>query len=153
METVKIESAIEEIESEKESTFSFPVGFSYNEVNIFGKHDGVCFQNGIPHFLFEIKSTNGNINIVYPSEKIQAYLYALALEYMGFNTSQLQIIIIKAKQNMSVEDLKGCIEPIIFYLKEGTINEFNIVFPRVKIYQFDFSTHFPQVNLKSESFS
>jgi hypothetical protein len=111
-----IETVINIIENGKDVFAKFGTYFNYKGVVIIGKHDGAFFQNGIPLYLLEIKSTKGTINEVYPSEKIQAYLYALALESMGFDTSQLLIIILKVKMNIERSNL---IKAIRDYLKCG----------------------------------
>ena len=136
MKEESTENIIKKIESGKEVVVQLGTNFIYKGVVIVGKHDGAYFQNGKPLYLFEIKSTRRNINNVYPSEKNQAYLYALALENMGFDTSQLNIIIIKVKMNIEKNEL---ITPILHYLNFGTIDEFNMEYPEAKIYQFDYS--------------
>jgi hypothetical protein len=59
---------------------------------------------------------------------------------MGFDTSKLQIIVIKVKINGGGggDKLDGLIWQILYYLNEGIINKFNMDFG-AKIYQFDFS--------------
>ena len=136
MKEESIENIIKKIESGKEVVVQLGTYFNYKGVVIVGIPDGIYFQNGIPLYLFELKSTRGTINDVYPSEKIQAYLYALALENMGFDTSQLHIIITKVKMNIEKKEL---INPILYYLNIGIIDDFNMEYPDAKIYQFDYS--------------
>lgn len=101
VEPVPIETIIKDIESKLELVTIFPVYFEYNGVLITGITDGVVFRQGKPRYLFEIKTTKGRIDKVWPGERLQSQLYALALDYMGFDLSNLEIIIPKVKQQVN----------------------------------------------------
>ena len=105
VEPVTTEQLIGTIESGQEYTTIFPVYLHHSEVLITGIPDGVVFRQKKPKYLFEIKTTNGKINKVWPGEKFQAQLYSLALEYMGFDISELEIIIPKVSQKISKQAL------------------------------------------------
>lgn len=105
VEPVTPEQLVSTIESGQEYVSIFPVFLHHTKVLITGIPDGVIFRQKKPRYLFEIKTTNGKIDKVWPGEKFQAQLYSLALEYMGFDISELEIVIPKVSQKMDKQSL------------------------------------------------
>ena len=105
MEETSIEKIIEQIENKIEIIAIFPVYFDFKGVKISGITDGILFRDGKPIYLFEIKTTNGSIDKIWPGELFQAELYSHALEFMGFDIRNLSIIIPKVKQEIDKESL------------------------------------------------
>lgn len=136
VEPVEAGKLVNDIEAGKEVVSIFPVFYQYQKISIAGIHDGVVFENSKPRYLFEIKSTGGKLDKVWPGEKFQAFLYGFALEKMGFDTSELEIVIPKVKQSIEKE---GLINPILYHLKNKSIHKFHLENPKIRLHIFDFS--------------
>ncbi|MCY3413533.1 MAG: PD-(D/E)XK nuclease family protein [Candidatus Heimdallarchaeota archaeon] len=101
-EEIDIDDLIDRIDNNEEQISIFPVFFNYGEVLISGIHDGIVFRKGKPKYLFEIKTTRNlrNLEKIWPGERFQSILYAMALQQMGFDISSLKIIILKVSQDI-----------------------------------------------------
>ncbi len=85
---VTIEQAIKDAlvkRNKPKCIYEFAVAWIYKKVPILGNVDEVWFQNGKAISIIERKFTNSLIP--YPSHQVQARLYCLGLDDMGFNTS------------------------------------------------------------------
>ena len=66
----------------------------YQDVFLAGQPDAVMFYRGHPIVIFEFKFSKSGI--AYPSHHVQAQMYGLILENMGFDTSRLFYAIVVA---------------------------------------------------------
>lgn len=66
----------------------------YQDVFLAGQPDAVMFYRGHPIVVFEFKFSKSGI--AYPSHHVQAQMYGLILENMGFDTSRLFYAIVVA---------------------------------------------------------
>ena len=66
----------------------------YEDVFLAGQPDAVMFYKGRPIVIFEFKFSSSGI--AYPSHHVQAQMYGLILENMGFDTSRLFYAIVVA---------------------------------------------------------
>ncbi|OLS25348.1 MAG: hypothetical protein HeimC3_15620 [Candidatus Heimdallarchaeota archaeon LC_3] len=130
IEKISIDEIIETIESGKEIITIFPVYFTFKGVIISGITDGVLFRDEKPIYLFEIKTTKGSIDKIWPGELLQAKLYCYALEFMGFNVNDLLIVIPKVKQEI---DKKSLIKTMIKLIDKAKKGKKSIKIPNVPI--------------------
>ncbi|MCS7129998.1 MAG: PD-(D/E)XK nuclease family protein [Archaeoglobaceae archaeon] len=103
LKRVNLRKLIEDIVSGKSLFAKFTVDFKFEDVPIVGELDQAFFREAKPLYLLELKSTNYNLDRIYTGEKIQALLYGLALERMGFDCSKLCLAVVKVRRDLAEE--------------------------------------------------
>ena len=94
---IKLEEAFREIFSSKPTLFrEMPLLAKIKGVVIVGRPDAVLFHSGIPLCLFEYKFTARRVP--FRDMHVQAKLYGLLLNEMGFDTERLKYAIILVPQ-------------------------------------------------------
>lgn len=135
VEEITIEELISNVKSGSRVVSIFHVFLKIGDVLISGIHDGVVFNNGKLKYLFEIKTTKNPRNLlkIWPGERLQSIIYALSLEYMGFDISSLKIVIPKAMQSIEKSSI---IDPLLNYL-DNKSNELESLYgEEIKIHSF-----------------
>lgn len=94
-EKIEVEQLIQNILKLPIYLCAFPVYLGWEGIVVGGSPDGIFFFNSKPRYLIELKTTSGSVNKIWDSEIVQAELYGLGLEFMGFDCSQLDCIIVK----------------------------------------------------------
>ncbi|MHA2029616.1 MAG: hypothetical protein ACW99Q_09525 [Candidatus Kariarchaeaceae archaeon] len=115
--TVKVtpKELVKTIKTRKRTIAIFPVYFKYKEIVISGIHDGVVFKNGKPILLIEIKTNENlaNLDQIFFANVAQTALYARSIKEMGFDISNMEILIIKIMQDIDKDHLKNDISKIL----------------------------------------
>ncbi len=104
MKKTTIENIVEGIDKKKIYTASFPMVAKFEELTLAGVPDAIVFQNSRPTYIIELKTTKGDTTIVYDGQKAQADVYGFLLDLIGFDCSDLNIVIVKFK---SATELTG----------------------------------------------
>jgi hypothetical protein len=87
--------------------FEGPSGAEGDPFYLIGEADNIVFKEGVPKAVVERKFVrdrredyNSNLEITYTNERIQGWLYGRLLDNLGFNTSELQIILLKHHKSL-----------------------------------------------------
>lgn len=112
MQKTTLDEIIEKIQKRPLYTASFPVGARVGDIIVVGLPDAIIFENGKPTFVLELKTTRSDPNILWHNQEIQAKTYALLLDLMGFDCSQLKIAIVKTSRR---ESINGVLK--VFFLR------------------------------------
>lgn len=134
-EIIETEDLIDEIKKKKVYTTIFPTRYEHDGVIISGIHDGLIFKNGKPVYLIEIKTTRNpkNLQRVHAGERFQAFLYFLSLEQMGFDVSNLKILIPKVLQDVRRHSF---IPSLIRYLNDNKEDFENQFEGKIRIHKY-----------------
>lgn len=97
---VTLEKIIEGILSKSRFVASFTIGALVGKLRIVGKPDAIVFENAKPIYVIEIKTVLKNPKEVWLDEVVQARIYGLLLDRMGFDCSNLKIVVAKVIQNV-----------------------------------------------------
>lgn len=86
------------IETQKTFVASFPIAAKYQGLTLVGIPDAVVFEKSVPKYVLELKTTaRGDTTRIYDSQKAQALIYGLLLETIGFDCSNLDLVIVRYK--------------------------------------------------------
>jgi CRISPR/Cas system-associated exonuclease Cas4 (RecB family) len=99
MERATLDEVVNSIQKKKRCVVSFPLVAKVGDLTLVGVPDAVVFQNRSPTHILELKTTGGDTNIVYEGQKVQAAVYGLMLQKIGFDCSKLKLVIVKLKRN------------------------------------------------------
>lgn len=103
MAKTTMEKIIGGIETKEIYGASFPMVAKFGDIILSGVPDAVVFQNGRPRFVVELKTTRGSTTIVFDGQKAQADVYGLLLDLIGFDCSNLKIVIVKFKKEAPLD--------------------------------------------------
>jgi CRISPR/Cas system-associated exonuclease Cas4 (RecB family) len=93
-----IKKIIKDIENKEILVASFPLVAKFEGLTLGGVPDAIVFQKSKPLYVIELKTTaRGDTTIVYDSQRAQASIYGLLLELIGFDCSNLKLIIVRYK--------------------------------------------------------
>jgi CRISPR/Cas system-associated exonuclease Cas4 (RecB family) len=125
MEEAKLVDIIKSIKSGKTTITSFSLKFKFKRVIIGGIPDAIIFIDRTPKYLIEIKTSKNPVNIgtLFDQELFQAYLYAIALEELGFQIDDLKIIIPKIVQDVDKSKIENVLPDILLEKIENQISE------------------------------
>ncbi|MCD6208931.1 MAG: hypothetical protein J7J67_01935 [Thermoproteales archaeon] len=98
MKPATLEELIRNIEKKPICWCSFPVYAELEGLLLVGVPDAVVFKNSKPALLIELKTTAGSLSKLWSDEKVQAETYAYALDYIGFDCSNLNIVVAKSQE-------------------------------------------------------
>jgi hypothetical protein len=88
---------INEIKERRFTFVSLPLLGHFNDVPILGKPDIVVFWESRPLYIVELKTTRGKPSI-WPTNWLQAQLYAFLLDEMKFDCSDLNVVVASINQ-------------------------------------------------------
>ena len=96
MEEATIEEIIKGIGTQKTFVASFPIAAKFQGLSLVGIPDAVVFEKSVPKYVLELKTTaKGDTTRIYDSQKAQALIYGLLLESIGFDCSNLDLVIVR----------------------------------------------------------
>ena len=100
MERTTIQKIIEGIESGRPMIASMTLIAKFEELVLIGIPDAIIFQNRKPTHVIELKTTaKGDVTRVFDDQKAQALVYGLLLEQMGFDCSELELVIVRYRSS------------------------------------------------------
>jgi hypothetical protein len=96
-----MEAVINDIKDTTTSIVTLPLLGHFNGVVIMGIPDAVAFRESRPLYVMELKTTTGRPNI-WPNNWLQAQLYAFLLDDMGFDCSDLNVVVASISQRSEI---------------------------------------------------
>jgi len=105
MEEAEIEDIIEWIRSVPFYQTSLPLLVEVEGVPVIGRPDCVVFDRGCPAFIYELKTFNAKTFRLHDDRKVQAMIYALLLEEMGFDCSRISLHVVGMRREIE-EDIR-----------------------------------------------
>lgn len=103
MQRVNVEDLIVHIETAPIVTASFGLRARVGELQVVGVPDAVVFEKSKPTWLIELKTTRGDHTRLWREQLLQAKIYGLLLDRMGFDCSSLRLVMVKMRQDGSLE--------------------------------------------------
>ncbi|MDG6991305.1 MAG: PD-(D/E)XK nuclease family protein [Nitrososphaerota archaeon] len=98
MEPVKREDLVKRIEKAPHLAAAFRLYGEVGKLRVIGEPDAVVFEKGIPKWLIELKTTRGDHTKLWDDQLIQVRIYGLLLDRMGFDCSELNLVLIRMRQ-------------------------------------------------------
>jgi CRISPR/Cas system-associated exonuclease Cas4 (RecB family) len=89
---------VRSIKKEKILVASFPIYARFSGLVVVGVPDAIVFLKGIPAFLIELKTTMGDTSRLWKDQLLQAQIYGLILDEMGFDCSRLKLVVIRIRR-------------------------------------------------------
>jgi CRISPR/Cas system-associated exonuclease Cas4 (RecB family) len=99
MESVELEKLIKSVEKKPSVIATFPLVATVNKIRILGVPDAIIFNNSRPKWLIELKTTISRNPRMWPDQEVQIRTYGLLLEKMGFDCSNLTLVLIHLRQD------------------------------------------------------
>ena len=103
MKRVETDELIQHIEKAPRVTASFRLHGDVEKLRIVGVPDAVIFENGTPRWLIELKTTKGDTSKLWRDQALQVRLYGILLESMGFDCSNLELVLARMRQDEALE--------------------------------------------------
>lgn len=103
MEPVKREELVKHIEKAVPLAATFRLYAEVGKLRIIGQPDAVVFEKGIPKWLIELKTTQGDHTRLWRDQLIQVRIYGLLLDRMGFDCSKLNLVLIRMRQKGNLD--------------------------------------------------
>lgn len=103
MKPATLKELIKNIEENPVHVCRFPVYAELEGLVIVGVPDAIVFRYAKPVQLFELKTTTSSLDKLWADERVQVEACAYALDYMGFNCSDLRLVVIKVKRSKKEE--------------------------------------------------
>ena len=129
MKKATIENIIKGIVKEKVFVASFPLMAKFEGLTLVGVPDVVVFEKSKPTYVIELKTTaKGDLTRIYDGQKAQALVYGLLLELIGFDCSNLKLIIVRYRSSsaLSMKSKSKFHNLLISSLLAGTSDNFAI---------------------------
>lgn len=82
---------------------TLPLATEYKGVYVGGVPDAILFGQGQPYFLIELKTTSGNPRKLWRDELVQAKAYGLCLDLLGFDCSELDLVVVRLSREIARE--------------------------------------------------
>ncbi|MDG6921535.1 MAG: hypothetical protein JRN59_08400 [Nitrososphaerota archaeon] len=93
-------------------------------LRLVGMPDHMIWSYGSPIWLMELKTTRGDPNLLWRDQEIQARIYGLLLDSMGFDCSNLKLAVVRLRSGALDDGEKGdWIAKVSRALVDGTIEE------------------------------
>jgi CRISPR/Cas system-associated exonuclease Cas4 (RecB family) len=89
---------IKSLKKRKILVASFPIRARFSGLVVVGVPDAIVFLKGTPTYLIELKTTKGDTSRLWKDQLLQAQVYGLILEEMGFDCSKLKLVVIKIRK-------------------------------------------------------
>jgi len=128
-EKIDMKDLVKEITNTEIIVSNFPIVTKIYGEYVCGVADAVVFAYGFPIYVVELKTSRKRRRIFY-NEVFQAELYALALQYIGFDCNYLRLLIIKT-DTVTRDLVQSVLNDIEFSLDDATKNVC------YKIYEYD----------------
>lgn len=93
MRKTSLNDLIKSIKKRKILIASFLILARFSNLIIAGVPDALVFLKGRPTYLIELKTTKGDTSRLWRDQLIQARVYGLILEEMGFDCSKLKLVV------------------------------------------------------------
>ncbi len=115
MKESTIEEIIEGIETQKIFVASFPLAADFQGLKLVGVPDAVVFEKKVPKYILELKTTaKGDTTRIFDGQKAQALIYGLLLESIGFDCSNLNLVIVRYRStSLSQKEKSKFLERIV----------------------------------------
>lgn len=98
MQKATLKRIVRGIKREPVFVASFPIVAEFSQLVLVGVPDAVVFLKGAPGFLIELKTTRGDTSRLWDDQIVQARVYGLILEQMGFDCSRLKLVIPRVRR-------------------------------------------------------
>lgn len=95
---------IKSIRRKKILVASFPIYAKLTQLLVVGVPDAVVFLRGAPTHLIELKTTKGDTSILWKDQLLQAQVYGLILDEMGFDCSKLKLVVLRIRRGNGLSD-------------------------------------------------
>lgn len=89
---------IRSVKKKKILVASFAIYARFSGLVVVGVPDAIVFLKGIPTFLIELKTTKGDTSRLWKDQLLQAQIYGLILDEMGFDCSRLKLVVIRIRR-------------------------------------------------------
>jgi CRISPR/Cas system-associated exonuclease Cas4 (RecB family) len=122
-----IEKIIKGIEKKEILVASFPLVAKFEGLTLAGVPDAIVFQKSKLAYVIELKTTaRGDTTIVYDDQRAQTFIYGLLLELMGFDCSNLKLIIVRYKTSapLSIKNKSKFLGILVQSLITGSADSF-----------------------------
>ncbi|HXW37949.1 MAG TPA: PD-(D/E)XK nuclease family protein, partial [Nitrososphaerales archaeon] len=103
MEKVRVEDLIDHIAGLPRLTASFVLHGKVGAMEVVGIPDAIVFENSKPRWVVELKTTGGDPSRLWKDQELQARIYGLLLENMGFDCSDLELAVVRWRQKDAKE--------------------------------------------------
>ena len=103
MEQVNREELVKHIEKAPSLAATFRLCAEVGKLRVIGQPDAVVFEKGLPKWLIELKTTQGDHTRMWRDQVIQVRIYSLLLEKMGFDCSKLKLVLIRMRQKGNLD--------------------------------------------------
>jgi CRISPR/Cas system-associated exonuclease Cas4 (RecB family) len=98
MTKITRDDMIKSIKRRKILVASFPIFARFSGLVIVGVPDAIVFLKSTPTYLIELKTTKGDTSRLWKDQLLQAQIYGLILEEMGFDCSRLKLVVIRIQR-------------------------------------------------------
>ncbi len=95
---------IDHIKSRELVIASFPIIAKFANLTIAGIPDAVVFRKGILRYVVELKTTAGDTSRLWRDQLVQARVYGLILNQMGFDCTALKLVIVRMQRRNSLSE-------------------------------------------------
>lgn len=131
MERIEREKLVEHIERDPHVAASFRLFAEVDSLRVVGVPDAVVFERSSPRWLIELKTTRGDYRRFYNDQLIQARIYGLLLERMGFDCYGLKLAVVRMHQaaELEPEEKKSMLGLITVSLAKGATEELERAYP------------------------
>ncbi len=122
---------IKNIKKRKILVASFPIYARLSRLVIVGVPDAIVFLKGTPTYLIELKTTKGDTSRLWKDQLLQAQIYGLILDEMGFDCSKLKLVVIRIRRQNGFSEghkdkfLRASIRELLNGLDKTTTSEFD----------------------------
>ncbi len=141
MQEVSTDELLQLIRKRRSFIASFPLIGYVNNLLLIGIPDAIYFKRGKPRYVIELKTTRSILR-VWREQVVQAMLYGLLLEEMGFKTEKLQLLILKLRhgENISENERENLINALIRYAERDKLEKLEEKLSNnARVYVIDYS--------------
>lgn len=107
MQKSSLKRIVRGIKREPVFVASLPIVAEFSQLVLVGVPDAVVFVKGNPGFLIELKTTRGDTSRLWDDQIVQARVYGLILEQMGFDCSRLKLVIPRVRRTRQTRSWKN----------------------------------------------
>jgi CRISPR/Cas system-associated exonuclease Cas4 (RecB family) len=107
MQKATLKRIVRGIKREPVFVASFPIVAEFSQLVLVGVPDAVVFVKGNPGFVIELKTTRGDTSRLWDDQIVQARVYGLILEQMGFDCSGLKLVIPRVRRTRQARSWKS----------------------------------------------
>lgn len=146
MQKTTLDKVIERIQKNRLYVVSLLIGGKIGDIVVGGKPDALVFLSGKPAFVIELKTTAGDPSRLWKDQVLQAETYALLLELMGFDCSQLKVVLVRTVRGKGLgsEERKKFLQTLVVSLirnqskaqeasSNGTVRIFLLTYDRNRV--------------------